>query len=65
MLRMAIDIATWGMGRLAFLAYRAVVVAGLVTGGFAVGAVPVRGNAFARINVGEGLLERMWTSWYN
>ena len=42
MLRMAIDIATWGMGRAAFLAYRAAVVAGLVAGGFAVGAVIVR-----------------------
>ena len=40
MLRMAIDIATWGMGRAAFLVYRAVVVAGLVAAGLiAVGAV--------------------------
>ena len=60
MLRMAIDIATWGMGRSAFLAYRAVVVAGLVAGGFAVGAVIVREDAFGgRINVGEGLLQRL------
>jgi len=59
MLRMAIEIATWGMGRLAFLAYRAAVVAGLVAGGFAVGAVIVREDAFGgRINVGEGLLQR-------
>ncbi len=38
MLRMAIEIATWGMSRAAFLAYRTVVVAGLVAGGLAVGA---------------------------
>ena len=36
------------------------VVAGLVAGGFAVGAVIVRETAFARINVGEGLLERIF-----
>ncbi len=46
MLRMAIDIATWGMGRAAFRAYRAAVVAGLVAAGFAVGAVIVREDAF-------------------
>ena len=60
MLRMAIEIATWGMGRPAFLAYRAAVVAGLVAGGFAVGAVIVREDAFGgRLNVGEGLLQRL------
>jgi hypothetical protein len=59
MLRMAIEIATWGMGKSAFLAYRAVVLAGLVAGGFAVGAVIVREDAFGgRLNVGEGLLHR-------
>ena len=60
MLRMGIEIATWGMGRSAFLAYRASVVAGLVVGGFAVGAVILRENAFAgRIDVGEGLRQRI------
>ena len=59
MLRMAVDIATWGMGRAAFLVYRVVVVAGLVAGGFAAGAVLVREHAFARINLGEGVLERL------
>ena len=60
MLRMAIEIATWGMSRAAFLAYRAAVVAGLVAAGFAVGAVIVREDAFGgRINVGEGLLQRL------
>ena len=60
MLRMAVEIATWGMGRSAFLAYRAAVVAGLVAGGFAVGAVIVREDAFGgRIKVGEGLLQRL------
>ena len=37
MLRMAIEIATWGMGRASYLAYRVAVVAGLMAGGFAVG----------------------------
>ena len=58
-LRMTVDIATWGMRRMAYLAYRAVVVTGLVVGGFAVGEVIVRGNVFARINVGDGVLERL------
>jgi hypothetical protein len=60
MLRMAIDIATWGMGRAAFLAYRVAVVAGLVAAGFAVGSVIVRDDAFSgQINVGDGLLQRL------
>ncbi|MEX2316515.1 MAG: hypothetical protein WD669_05145 [Pirellulales bacterium] len=59
MLRMTVDITAWGLGRRAFLAYRAFVVAALVAGGFAVGAALIRENAFARINVGEGLLERL------
>jgi hypothetical protein len=59
LLRMAIEIATWGMGQPAFLAYRAAVVAGLVAAGFAVGAAIVREDAFGgRLNVGEGLLPR-------
>ena len=60
MLRMAIEIVTWGMGRFAFLAYRVAVVAGLVAGGFAVGTAMAREDALAgRINVGEGLLSRL------
>jgi hypothetical protein len=59
MLRMLVDIATWGMGRAAYLVYRTVVVAGLVVGGFLVGAVAMREHAFTRINLGEGLLERL------
>ena len=60
MLRMAIEIATWGMGRLTFLAYRVAVVTGLVAGGFTVGAVIVRAGAFGgRMNVGEGILQRL------
>ena len=59
LLRLAIEIATWGMGRPVFLAYRAAVVAGLVAAGFAVGAVVVREDGFGgRLNVGEGLLQR-------
>jgi hypothetical protein len=62
MLRIAIEIATWGMGRAVFLAYRAAVVGGLVAAGCAVVAVVVRENALAgRINFGEGLLERILT----
>jgi hypothetical protein len=41
-LRMAIDIATWGASRSFFLAYRAAVLAGLAAAGLAVGAVFVR-----------------------
>ena len=59
MLRMAVDIAAWGMSRRAYLAYRTVVVAGLVAFGFAVGAVVVHGNAFAQLNFGDGILERL------
>lgn len=58
-LRMAVEIATWGMSRTAFLAYRAVVVAGLVAAGFTVGSVILREAASAgQVNVGEGLLQR-------
>ncbi len=59
LLRMAIDVATWGMSRAAFLVYRTIVVAGLTVGGIAVGMVAVRGHAFTRINLGEGLLDRL------
>jgi hypothetical protein len=59
MLRLAIDIVTWGMGRLLFLVYRSIVVAGLVVGGCACGVALLRADAFnGRINVGEGLLQR-------
>jgi hypothetical protein len=59
MVRMASEIGTWGMSRSAFLAYRAAVVAGLVAGGFAVGAVIVSADALSgRLNAGEGLLRR-------
>jgi hypothetical protein len=60
MLRIAIDIATWGLGRAAFLAYRALVVAGLVAGGFAAGAMIVREFGFGgRIDFEEGLRQRL------
>jgi hypothetical protein len=60
MLRIAVDIATWGMSRSAFLAYRTTVVAGLVAIGFAVGSVLVREDVFGgRINFGEGFLVRV------
>jgi hypothetical protein len=60
MLRMAIEIATWGMGLAAFWAYRIGVLAGLVTAGFAVGAVIVREFGFSgRIDFNEGLRGRL------
>jgi hypothetical protein len=59
LLRMAVDIATWGMSRAAYLAYRIVTVAGLVAGGFAVGSAVYREAIRGRqINVGDGLLDR-------
>ena len=42
---MAIEIATWGMGRLAFLTYRAAVIAGLVASGLVITAMVVRKSA--------------------
>jgi hypothetical protein len=59
MLRLAIDVATWGMSRAAFLVYRLLVVTGLVTVGLSIGVVAVRENWFARIRLGDGLLERL------
>jgi hypothetical protein len=52
---MAVEIATWGMGRLGYLAYRAAVVAALVAGGLAVAAVIAReGTLGDGISVGNG-----------
>jgi hypothetical protein len=60
LLRMAIDIATWGMGRSAFLAYRVAVVAGLVAAGCAIAAFVVRHEVFAGpIDVGQGYRQRV------
>jgi hypothetical protein len=53
LLRMAIDIATWGMGQVAFMAYRITVVAGLLAGGFAAGTVIVRDGALSGPIVAE------------
>ena len=59
-LRMAIEIATWGMGRSAFLKYRVAVVAALVVGGLAAAAVIVREDAFGgQNNVGEGIRQHV------
>ena len=66
MLRMAVDIATWGMSRAAFLAYRVVVVAGLVAGGFAVGTVIVREERTRSDQRRRGAARSAcWTSWSN
>jgi hypothetical protein len=60
LLRMAVEIATWGMSRRAYLAYRVVVVAGLLAGALAVIGVIVReGGPGGQINFGEGVLERL------
>jgi hypothetical protein len=60
MLRMAIEIATWGMGRAAFLAYRVTIVAGLVAGGFAIGAVILGEYGFGdRIDFNVGHRQRL------
>ncbi len=59
LLRMAVDIAAWGMGRGAYMVYRTAVVAGLVVGGLAVGKKLVGEYAFARIELGDGLLDRL------
>lgn len=59
-LRMAIDIATWGMGRLAFQAYRATVLAVLVAAGIAMVAVLMRDEVLSeRIHLGEGFRQRL------
>ena len=55
MLRMTIEIATWGMSRATFLTFRAVVVSALATAGFTIGEVILRNGASGRpINIGEG-----------
>jgi hypothetical protein len=60
MLRMAVEIATWGMSRTAYLAYRVVVVGGLLVAAFAAIDVIVREAApGGQINFGEGVLERL------
>jgi hypothetical protein len=60
MLRMAIDITAWGMGRLAYQTYRAAVMTVLVATGLAIVAVVMRSDALSgRINVGEGLRQRL------
>src|SRR5262245_32403835 len=59
-LRMAIEMAAWGMGRLAFQAYRATVLAVLVVAGVAIVSVLIRDDVLSgRINVGEGLRQRL------
>lgn len=59
-LRMSIEIATWGMGRAAFLIYRTLVVSGLIVAGFEIGLAVVSLDTFrGEINVGDGLLARL------
>ena len=62
LLRMTVDIATWGMSRIAFVTYRWAVVAGLIAVGCSVGSVIVGDDTLwggGKINVGEGLLQRV------
>jgi hypothetical protein len=57
--RMGIEIATWGMSRLAFLIYRAAVVTGLVAAGFAAGTVIVRDSGLGHsLDFSEGFRQR-------
>jgi len=59
-LRMAIDIGTWGMSRAAFLAYRAAVLTALVAGGVVVGAVLVQEISLVdQRNAGDGFLQHL------
>lgn len=59
-LRMTVEIATWGMSRTAFLTYRLLVVAGLLVAGFEIGRVIVQVDSFrGEVNVGDGLLARL------
>jgi hypothetical protein len=60
LLRMAIEIATWGMGRAAYWIYRVAVVVGLVAGGFAAGAAILREYGFeGRIDFNQGHRQRL------
>ena len=60
MLRMAIDIATWGMGPRAYQAYRAAVVSVLVATGFAIGTAVMHEGPFrGQLAVDEGLRQRL------
>jgi len=59
MLRLAIDVATWGMGRAAFLIYRVLAVTGLVAAGVAIATIVVRHQLLAQISLGDGLLDRL------
>jgi hypothetical protein len=53
--RMAVEIAIWGMSRSAYLLYRAAVVAGLLAAGITMGTVVLREDMLLRgINAGEG-----------
>jgi hypothetical protein len=60
LLRMAIQICAWAMSRRAYLFYRAVVVAGLVTVGLFIGALVVRDITMSRqLNAGGGIGQRL------
>jgi hypothetical protein len=59
LLRMAVDMITWGMSRRAYLTYRTIVVAALVAGGLAIGIHVAHSDALSgRIRLGDGLLDR-------
>ena len=58
-LRMAIEIATWGMSRREFLVYRAAVVAGLLLAGVSIGAAIVDGNPISgEMGPADGIRQR-------
>lgn len=57
--RMIVDLATWGMSRRAYIAYRTTVVAGLVVAGVAVWVTIARSDWLAgQVALGDGVLDR-------
>jgi hypothetical protein len=59
MLRMAVEIATWGMSRRAYLGYRVVVITGLLAGGLAsICAIGSEAGPGGQLNLGDGVLAR-------
>ena len=57
LVRMFVDLTTWGMSRRAYLAYRAIVVASLVAAGIAVWMTIARSNLLAgQVELGDGVL---------
>lgn len=57
--RMIVDLATWGMSRRAYIAYRTIVVAGLVVAGVVVWVTISRSDLLGgQVALGDGVLDR-------